>query len=212
MPRILFIHGAATTAAVWSRTIARLDGYDVEAIDRPSTGNLDLELEWLAAYASGALVVGASGGATLCLALAASTIDIAAGIAHEPAVGSLLPELLAPVASAFAEGGAARMGAALYGPLWRPEMAPDADAVSRDLGMFRAFEPEPPRVGNGRVLVTTGERSPEIRRLAADRLSAALGYDTATLPGCAHLVALEAPDVLAAWIAATADAIEVGGK
>ncbi len=208
MTRIVLVHGAATTAAVWSRVMDLLDGYDVIAPERPSTGDLDEELDHLAPLAEGSLVVGASGGATLCLALAASTTVIAGGIAHEPAVGSLVPELLEPIAAAYASGGVSAMGGALYGPLWRLEMAPDADAVERDLGMFRAFEPHAPAPGQGSVLVTTGARSPEVRFTAAARLAAVLGYATSTVPDCSHFVAYENPRAFAALIAGTADAID----
>lgn len=208
MPRIVLLHGAATTARVWSRVAALLEGRDVAVPDRPSTGSLDDELAWLAPLAREALVVGASGGATLCLALAASTTPIAAGIAHEPAVGRLAPDLLAPVAAAFATGGAPAMGRTLYGPLWREAMAPDPAAVERDLRMFRAFEPAAPTPGQGTVLVTTGARSPEVRFRAARRLAEDLGYPTATMPGCAHFVAYENPRALASLIASTADALE----
>ncbi|WP_296666375.1 alpha/beta hydrolase [Demequina sp.] len=208
MPRIVLLHGAATTPAVWSRVAALLGGREVVAPERPSTGSLASELGWLAPLAEGALVVGASGGATLCLALAASDVRLAGAIAHEPAVGRLVPELLAPIAAAHATHGAAGMGRALYGPLWEPSMAPDAGAVARDLQMFRAFEPARAATGQGRVLVTTGARSPKVRFIAAARLATDLGYRTTTIPDCGHFVAFENPESLAALIADTADALD----
>jgi len=201
MARIVLVHGTATTGAVWDPVRALLADLDTIAPTRPSSGSLDDELQWLAGFAKGAIVVGMSGGATLCLALAASTRPAAAIIAHEPAVGSLLPTLLDPVAAAFSEGGAGGLGAALYGPSWKSSMMADADAVARDLAIFRAFEPAQPR--NPATLVTTGIDSPPSRHLAAARLSAVFGYDTTTLPG-GHFVAQDQPAAIARLIRAVA--------
>ncbi len=201
LPRILLVHGAATTASVWRPVLALLGDLDAVAVDRPCSGDLEIELAALAPLAEGAFVVGVSGGATLTLALAASPVALAGGIAHEPAVGSLVPGLLAPIAAAFAEGGTARFATTLYGPLWRPELGPrDPDAVARELPMFRAFEPEPARPGQGPVLVTVGGDSPAPRHAAAEALSARLGYETAVLPGCRHFLPQEHPAALAALI------------
>ena len=104
-------------------------------------------------------MVGVSGGATLGLALACASSHLAGAVLHEPAVGSLVPGLLDHVVAGWTTGGVAGFGSALYGPSWDPSMAPaDADAVARDLAMFRRFEPARAGVrgGNGRVLVTVG--------------------------------------------------------
>lgn len=201
MPRIVLVHGTATTGAVWDPVRRLLDDLDTVAPTRPSSGTLAEELGWLAGYSDDALVVGMSGGATLCLALAASEAKAAAILAHEPAVGSLLPTLLDDVVAAFAERGAEGLGAALYGPTWDPSMMADADAVARDLAMFRAFEPALP--GTTPALVTTGIDSPPIRHLAAARLNAVFGYDTSTVPG-GHFVAQDQPAAIADLIRAVA--------
>ena len=107
-PRIVLLHGIATTASVWDRVVAALASlgvHDVVALQRPCTGSLDDELGAIAPLTEDALVVGQSGGATLALALASSSHRLAGAVAHEPAVGSLVPALLAPVAAAFAERG-----------------------------------------------------------------------------------------------------------
>jgi pimeloyl-ACP methyl ester carboxylesterase len=202
-PRILLVHGAATTAAVWAPVLELLADLDAVAVERPCSGVLETELASLAPHADGAFVVGVSGGATLTLALAASRVTLAGGIAHEPAVGSLVPGLLGPMAAAFAEGGTPGFARELYGPAWRPEFAsPDPDAVARDLPMFRGFEPQSARSGQGAVLVTVGGDSPAPRRAAASALHDRLGYETAVLPGCRHFVQHEQPQVLAALIRA----------
>jgi pimeloyl-ACP methyl ester carboxylesterase len=209
MPRIVLVHGTATTGAVWDPVRNLLADLDTVAPNRPSSGKLETELDWLAALATDAVVVGMSGGATLCLALAASDVPAVAIIAHEPAVGSLLPTLLDPVAEAFACGGAAGLGAALYGPTWAPSMMSDAEAVERDLAMFRAFEPAMPRAAP--TLVTTGSDSPAARHLASTRLSEVFGYNTATLAS-GHFVAQDRPAAIATLIRAVATAVPAGAS
>ncbi len=192
--------GHSPAAAV--RALAARGFDDVVAPDRPCTGSLKDELEAVSGFVGDAWVVGQSGGATLVLALAASGIRMAGGIAHEPAVGSLLPGLLTPAATAFAEGGTTRFARTLYGASWLPEMAgPDTDAVRRELPMFRSFEPARRASGQGDVLVTVGEGSPRPRHEAAHALRHTLGYRVATIPAVAHFVAWDAPDVFAELIA-----------
>src|SRR6187431_2725648 len=101
--RVLLVHGAATTSRVWDRLRALLaaDGLDVVAPDRPSSGDLAVELAALADDADDALVVGVSGGATLGLALAGMR-PLAGAVLHEPAVGSLVPGLLDHVVAGYA--------------------------------------------------------------------------------------------------------------
>jgi len=203
IPRILLVHGAATTAAIWGPVLELAGDLDVVAVERPCSGILETELAALAPLAEGAFVVGVSGGATLTLALAASPVTLFGGIAHEPAVGSLVPGLLAPMAAAFAEGGTPRFARALYGTGWRPEFAsPDPDAVARELPMFRAFEPQPARRGQGPVLVTVGGDSPPPRHAAAAALRTRLGYETAVLEGCRHFLQQDDPAALVALVRA----------
>jgi pimeloyl-ACP methyl ester carboxylesterase len=200
-PRIVLLHGIATTASVWSRVVAELAALgmdDVVAIQRPCTGSLKEEVEALAPYTTDAFVVGQSGGATLTLALACSPHTVAGAIAHEPAVGSLLPALLAPVAAAYVERGVEGLGSTLYGDSWSLDMAGrDLAAIPAELAMFRGFEPARVPVGQGSVLVTVGEKSPLIRHEAAELLNTRLGYEIAVLDDAAHFAAWDAPRTFA---------------
>lgn len=199
--RIVLLHGAATTGEVWSEVASWLrtaaPGVEIVSPTRPSTGSLEAELAWLTPTTEGALLVGVSGGATLALALAASECPFAAAIAHEPAVGSLVPELLEPMVAALHAGGPRAFGAALYGEAWDEGMLGDPDAVARDLEMFRSFEPAAPRDGQGPVLVTYGADSPALRELAARRLGAVYGYPIASIPGARHFLQRESPAAIA---------------
>jgi pimeloyl-ACP methyl ester carboxylesterase len=206
MSRVVLLHGAATTARVWDAVAALLTAagteYDVVAPERPRTGDLQRELDWLAPYVEGAWVVGVSGGATLGLALAAAGAPIAGAILHEPAAGSLVPALLGPAAEAFARGGTEDFGATLYGRSWRPAMAGGVeDAVTaRELAMFRAVEPGPAVPPAGPVLVTYGARSPAVRRAAAEALRDCYGYRIRELPAAGHFVAVDAPRAIATLV------------
>ncbi|OHV32671.1 hypothetical protein BCD49_29230 [Pseudofrankia sp. EUN1h] len=195
----------------------------VLAPDRPSTGDLARELAAVRAAVehAGRLGVpvpaparpkaseleaartvvfgGVSGGATLGLAALAAGVPIGAAVLHEPAVGSLLPGLLAPMAAAFETGGVAAFGRTLYGDRWRPSDAPlDPGAVARDLAMFLRFEPAAPGPTPGPVIVTVGERSPDVRHRAAELLRRELGVTVRVLADCGHAAHLEAPAEFAA--------------
>lgn len=205
---IVLIHGAAVTAAVWHDLLAALTAAGVSlpilAPQRAYSGSLDVEVEALAPLCEDALVVGVSGGATLGLELAARGVPFAGAVLHEPAVGSLLPGLLAPMAAAYESAGVPGFAHLLYGPSWRPELAPEQDeAVARDLAMFRGFEPRAAADGAGGVLVTVGELSPQTRYDAANALSDAFGYPVQVLPGSAHAAHLDAVDQLADLIIST---------
>jgi pimeloyl-ACP methyl ester carboxylesterase len=200
-PRIILVHGAATTADVWRRVVRLLPDLVVEAPERPCSGDLEVELDWLAARAAGAVVVGVGGGATLGLALAGRPLRTQAMLLHEPAVGSLVPELLTPMAEAYAAGGVAGFATCLYGSSWQPSMAPSGtDTVTRDLAMFRGFEPGQVARGHGPVVVTVGGQSPPIRHLVAARLEGALGLRSRVLAGAEHFVHHEQPEIWASQI------------
>lgn len=208
--RIVLVHGAATTAAVWSgvrRSLERaLPGVPVLAPQRAYSGDLDAEVAALAGLCDGALVAGVSGGATLGLALLAAGAPVYGAVLHEPAVGALVPGLLAAVARGYAADGVAGFGAALYGPGWDPSMAPDdPGAVERDFAMFRAFEPAVgPIAANPaavRTVTTVGALSPPARHEAARVLREHAGLASRELPGCGHAVHLDQPDSFAAVIA-----------
>jgi pimeloyl-ACP methyl ester carboxylesterase len=204
-PRIVLVHGAATTSRIWRRVVPLLDGFDVRCPDRAASGDLEAELDALEPLCAGAVVAGVSGGATLGLALAARGAGLAGALLHEPAAGSLLPGLLAPMARAYADGGPAAFASVLYGPAWTPAEAPaDPLAVGRDLAMFRAFEPAAPAPGEGRVLLSVGQLSPPVRHESVRLLSSALAVRSVVLPGSGHAVHLENPAVFAAAVATLA--------
>ncbi|MGB9279871.1 MAG: alpha/beta fold hydrolase [Pseudonocardiaceae bacterium] len=200
--RICLIHGAATTSRIWRDVVGALPPqWRISCPDRACSGSLDTEARALAALCADAVVVGVSGGATLGWELAARGVRFRAAVLHEPAVGSLVPGLLAPMAAAFVSGGVDAFGATLYGPAWRPAYAPaDPDAVARDLAMFQAFEPRPPAPGSGPVTITVGERSPQIRHEAARLLAERFVLPVRVLPGSGHAAHLDQPIGLAALI------------
>jgi pimeloyl-ACP methyl ester carboxylesterase len=206
----LLVHGTATTSRVWGRVRTALAGRIVYAPDRPSSGDLAREVDALRGVAGGAVLGGVSGGATLGLAMLAAGIPLAAAVLHEPAVGSLLPHLLAPMAAAYRTGGVEAFGRALYGSSWRMTDAPDdADAVARDLTMFLGFEPRTPAPGSGPVVITVGENSPDVRYEAAAVLSRELGFPVRVVPGCGHAAHLDAPEAFAALLLDVAAAATV---
>src|SRR5438105_3244936 len=197
--RIVLVHGAATTSAVWRGVAAALAGYEVVMPDRPCTGELELELDYLAALCDGAVVGGISGGATLGLALASRGVPFRAAVLHEPAAGSLVPGLLGPMAAAYHTRGVEGFATTLYGPSWSPADAPaDPDAVGRDLAMFRGYEPSAPGPGSGPVLLTVGGDSPPVRQEVQVALTTTLGVQARTIPGVTHALHLDAPEAFAA--------------
>lgn len=203
-PRVVLIHGAATTAAVWRELSPSLAGIaEVVAPQRRYSGLWDAELDDLADLCRGSFVVGVSGGATLGLGLVQRGISLLGAVLHEPAAGSLSPRLLDAAATAMARGGPAAFGSALYGPGWVPSMLPaDPDAVARDLAMFRSFEPtSTPRSMTG-VLLTVGEDSPTIRRDSVAAIAELLGARIAVVPGGLHAVHLDSVPAFAAVISA----------
>lgn len=199
MVRIVCLHGAASTARTWDRLIRLLPQYDVVAVERPRSGDLGQELEWLAPQVEGNWILGVSGGATLGLALAASHVPLAGAILHEPAIGRLAPGLLAPFTAAFERGGTEAFGKALYGERWSPDLAPAGGDVitARELAMFRSFEPQRSAFHQGPVVVTVGGSSPPERHLAARALRVELGYEVRTIPGVGHFIPYDAPQQLA---------------
>ncbi len=200
--KIVLVHGAAASARVWDRLLPHLPDYDLVAVERPRTGDLERELAWLTPLAEGAYVVGMSGGATLGLGLAMSGVRLAGAVLHEPAVGSLVPELLGPMAAAFQTGGTASFGRALYGPTWTVDLAGSADdaVTASELAMFRTFEPGPASAYAGHVVVTVGSQSPPIRHEASRALGREFGYSLQVVPGSQHFVAHDHPETLAAVV------------
>jgi pimeloyl-ACP methyl ester carboxylesterase len=205
MPRLVLVHGAATTSRMWDRVLpilAARPGFAVTALERPRTGDLDREVAALAPLVEGAWLVGVSGGATLGLAVASAGVPLAGAMLHEPAVGSLEPGLLVPVAAAFAEDGTAGLGRALYGASWDLRMAGavrDADTAA-ELAMFRSFEPAPLPSSAGRVVVTVGGRSPGIRHRSVTALAVAVGCEVEVIHQASHFAPHDSPAAFAAAV------------
>jgi pimeloyl-ACP methyl ester carboxylesterase len=199
MPRAILVHGTATTGRMWDPLLPFLADWDLEAPDRPKTGSLAAEVAWLAERCQGRWVIGVSGGATLAMALAGSGASFSGAVLHEPAVGSLVPGLLAPVAAAFASGGTAALGQTLYGATWEPGMSGGQDdaTTAGELAMFRGFEPTPLVAGHPPITLTVGERSPVVRHQAATRLAALTGLDVLPVPGAHHFAPHDAPAAFA---------------
>lgn len=201
-PPVVLVHGTATTGAIWGRVRRELVGRRVSAPDRPSSGSLPAELAALRPWVDGAVYGGVSGGATLGLALLAAGVPLAGVVLHEPAVGSLLPGLLAPVAAAYAAGGVPALARTLYGPAWQLTDAPsDPGAVERDLAMFLEFEPGPLPDRAIPIIITVGADSPPVRHRAAAVLHDRLELPVRVIPGCGHAAHLEAPAAFARLLA-----------
>ena len=201
-PRVVLIHGAATTAAVWRELCKSLAGIaEVIAPQRRYSGLWDAELDDLTDLCRGSFVVGVSGGATLGLGLVQRGVPLLGAVLHEPAAGSLAPRLLDAVVAAMASGGPAAFGSALYGPGWAPSMLPaDPGAVTRDLAMFRGFEPISTPRSMAAVLLTVGEGSPAIRHNSVAAIAELLGTRIAVIPGGLHAVHLDSVPAFAAVI------------
>lgn len=198
MVRLVLVHGAATTSRMWDRVLPLLEAWttcSVTAVERPRTGTLDREVAELTPLVEGSWLVGASGGATLGLAVAAAGVPLAGAFLHEPAVGSLEPGLLAPVTTAFVATGTLGLGRTLYGPSWHADMAGSAgDAeTGAELAMFQSFEPTRLPPSAGRVMVTVGSRSPHIRHRSVAALAAAVGCEVGIIDHASHFAPHDAP-------------------
>lgn len=192
--RVVLICGVATDPMVWTETASRFiaAGFDVDVPERPQSGDLDTEIDFLAPRCTGAIIVGVSGGATLGVELVARGVDIETAFLHEPAAGSLSPGLLDPVASAFDADGVNGFGSKLYGPRWDIAMtSADASTVSRELAMFRAFEPRPPESRTAPVILTVGEQSPAIRRESVRAIAEVCGCEVRILAETSHAAHLD---------------------
>ncbi len=165
------------------------------------------------------VLAGASGGATLGLALAAGApLRWHAVVLHEPLVGPDASDLHAIVSAAAqrltAEPGpsgtaaflAQLVGDAPWSALADAERAAAlaGDATIRaEVPSFAAFAPSADALGSlhGRRLITTvGARSGPARRGAAAALATATGAEIVTVPDAGHLVQVEAPAQWAAII------------
>jgi pimeloyl-ACP methyl ester carboxylesterase len=159
-----------------------------------------------------AVIAGMSGGATIALALALALSHperVQAAVAHEPAVGSIAPELRTLVRSALLDGGGSKLLRVLAGVETWSNLPTDVvtalDAnpglVEADAGAFLAFEPRLPSVCDRVPLVcSVGERSSALRFTVARRLAARTRAPVVVVPGCGHLPQLDAPEAFAQLI------------
>ncbi|WP_456820611.1 hypothetical protein [Cellulomonas sp. URHB0016] len=201
--RLVLVHGTATDGRVWTSgphgaraatLLAHLQahGVDIHTPTRPQSGDLDTEVAFLTPLCEGAFVIGVSGGATLGLELAARGVEMAGAVLHEPAAGSLVPGLLAHVVAGLDADGVPGFGRALYGAAWTARMTRASSATVRaELAMFSAFEPATPTASAGRVALTVGGRSPEIRHRSVTALSSLLDLPAGTVRGVGHAAHLE---------------------
>lgn len=156
------------------------------------------------------VIAGISGGATVALAAALSRPErVLTAIAHEPAVGSVSPELRAIVRGALAEGGGRRLvrvlaGSETWGSMGLATVAALDDSeslIEADARAFLEFEPRIPAPGSRIPLVCSlGERSSATRRQVAERLADRTGAPIAIVPRCGHLPQLDAPEAFAELI------------
>ncbi|HWC86028.1 MAG TPA: alpha/beta hydrolase [Solirubrobacteraceae bacterium] len=178
-----------------------------------------------------AIIAGMSGGATVALATALTRPErVIVAVAHEPAVGSVAPELRALVRRALHRGGGRELlrvlaGEETWSALSGAAVAAleastglvEADAAAflafePALGAFdpapgvfdpapRAFDPGPGTAGALPPLVcSVGERSSPLRYAVAERLAARTGAPVAVVPACGHLPQLDAPEAFAELI------------
>jgi pimeloyl-ACP methyl ester carboxylesterase len=135
-------------------------------------------------------------------------------VAHEPAVGSMAPELRALVRGALSRGGGSELvrvlaGADTWGKLSEATVsALDASSalVEADAAAFLAFEPYLASGTSERSYATpplvcsVGEHSSHLRFTVAERLAARTRAPIAVVPGCGHLPQLDAPGAFAELI------------
>ena len=216
--RILLIHGAAATGRIWRwvAPILQADGFSVCVAERESSGSLRHEIDQLWSRAENSIVLGVSGGATLAWELASRGCDMKAIIAHEPAAGSLVPNLLSGPGSAFAAldnapgdttdttmmlRRAITFGKALYGDCWTErELPADPMAVYHDFQMFAAFEPHQPRIPLQRIHLTLGQLSSNPRYQVAAEYKRHFAVDSLVIPQTRHCVQLEQPQRFAHYV------------
>jgi pimeloyl-ACP methyl ester carboxylesterase len=161
-----------------------------------------------------AVVAGCSGGATVALAAALMAPErVVAAVAHEPAVGTLVPELLTLISRTLADGGGFALVRALAGPAtWARLTASETALLATGAALFEAdsaaylaWEPALDDAPDGAPVTTTvGELSNPLRHTVARRLEEHAGARIVVIPGCGHLAQLDAPLAFAAVISEAA--------
>lgn len=167
-----------------------------------------------------AVVAGVSGGATIALAAALTVPErVVAAVSHEPAVGSLGPELMALIEKSVQTGGMALVQA-LAGPAtWARltagelgELEASSAIVADDARAYLAWEPPLDRGADAApVVCTVGLNSSPMRHTIARVVEERIGAQVVVVADCAHLVQLDAPSAFASIIsAAGVSALAVG--
>jgi 3-oxoadipate enol-lactonase len=223
-PSVVLVHGVGFGPASLTPVAAALQrhaevlvhsrrGYGWRAGEAPAASvalHVDDLLEALDGLSvERAVLVGVSGGATVVMAAALARPDrVACAVAHEPAVGSVAPELRLQILTAL-EGGADELMRFLAGEAtWarlpivvREWLAANTRLIESDAGAFARYEPH---FHDGEVeiplICSLGERSSDARFLVAERLSARTGAPVLVVPGCGHLPQFDAPRAFAELI------------
>jgi len=224
-PVVVLVHGVGFGPGTLTQVARALqDDFRVLVVTRRGYGersglppaadvadHVDDLLEQAATLTDGPVVVaGMSGGATVALAAALTEPDrVSVAIAHEPAAGSLSPELRSLVSETLSESGGAGLLRMLAGErTWesldragRAELDAAGSLVAADARAFLAFEPRLPAVpGFVSLVCSVGSLSAPLRHTVAARIAGATGAPIEVLPNSGHLPQLDAPDAFAALI------------
>lgn len=237
-PVVVLLHGVGLGPESFALVAERLvERHRVVALDRPvgpggSAIPLADQADQLARMlpelgASGARLVGVSGGATLGLLLALRHPGAVDGLVlHEPLVGPLAPELherfqLAAARAATGDDEAMDVVRAVMGDRTWTALDPAAQASAErqaarwrgEVAEFAAFAPAAVDLAALRsrpLLVTIGGRSGPERWAAAEVLRRWAGAELAEVPGAGNAVQLDAPDAFAELIS-TWQTVSPGG-
>lgn len=236
-PAVVLLHGVGVGPESFAPLAELLeDTHRVIILDRPGgeggVGPLDQQADKIASAidaidATGALLVGVSGGATLGLLLAGRHPQVVtAAVLHEPLVGSLAPALHARFArsaalAATSDDAAMEVVRAVMGAATWEALDPAAQAASiaqaprwrAEIARFAAFDPGArtlAALAGTPLLVTVGGRSDPDRTEAADVVRRLAGASVAVVPDAGNAVQLDAPEAFARTIATWQTAL-VGG-
>lgn len=228
-PVVVLLHGVGVGPASFAPMVEALaERHRVVALERPvgrdgSAIPLADQADQLARTlpelgASGARLVGVSGGATLGLCLAIRHPDaVGALVLHEPLVGPLAPELdqrfqAAAARAAEGDGPAMEVVQAVMGDATWAALDPAARTYATDraarwrgeVAEFAAFAPDVrdlTALAGRPLLVTVGGRSDPARWAAAEVLRRWAGAQLVEVPGAGNAVQLDAPAAFAELIA-----------
>lgn len=226
-PVVVLLHGVGAGPEAFDRLVAELgDDHRCVVVARPGGGGgavplidqADAVAATVAAVgATGGLLVGISGGATLGLLLAQRHPQLAGRhLLHEPLVGPLAPALHARFVEAADRASrslddAMAVVRSVMGPDAWEALGPDGQHRSiaqaarwqAEVAAFAAFAPAITDLASLTALAVTvsvGERSGPERREAAEVLVRHAAVQLATVPGTGNAPHLDAPEALAALV------------